>query len=182
MATYKLDFLTSEFALGVNSIPDKRNPGLIAFAVCVARATLLSLLALVVLYFLGFAVESAGHFNAQQLTVFMIAFVLFEEQGRWIFASSAEQPRRACIVFLLAIVSVESIGFYLGSRTSLFNFILLRFGSIMVHSINALICLASIRKPFLKKLAYFSAAIALHTAMNMGVSERLGTFLISTFS
>lgn len=182
MSRRNFDFLSNEFLADINAIPDAQKPGFTAFAACIARAMLFSVLTILALYLIGFAVNDTAHFSNSQIAIFGLVFVFFEEQSRWIFASTADNAARASLVFLFLIVIVENVAFSIGNSSKPIDFAFFRAGSILVHAVNAWLCFISTDMSFRKKIATFAAALTLHFLMNIGGSEVLGKFLARVFS
>lgn len=91
---------------------------------------------------------------------------IIEEQARWIFVNYSKRILQSSIQFTCMAVIVESLLFY-SNQTSLSQYLVFRLSSILVHVMNAVICAASFRLDYTKRLALFFIAVAFHILMNV---------------
>lgn len=161
------DPLSSQFAFHLNCIPHRDDPGLLAFAWVLARATVLAWAAIALLYAVRYAWVDGYRFGPGEVAVFSLCFIVFEEQARWLWLDAAVRPTRAALRFFLYIVVFESVVFYLSATAGPVDFLWLRAGSVLVHAVCGGLALLSVARPVAVRYTLFGLAVAFHALMNL---------------
>lgn len=150
-------------------VPNPTRPGLLAFCVVIARATLGGLLIAVPAALIWGAESAIG--GLPRLTV-TIGWVVFEELARLNFAYRADRPVRALLLFLILIVATETL-FYPTGGYDFAVFLLARSPSIALH----LVATAGLAIGFAQRRslwAMFALVTVVHVTFNYWAPEIVG--------
>lgn len=150
-------------------LPDPTNPGILAFCVVIARATLGGLI-IAIPAALYWGPESAiGGLPRLCVT---LGWVVFEELARLNFAYRAARPARSLLLFLALIITVETL-FYPTGGHGLGVFLLARAPSMGLHVVaTAGVALGLRNRRWL--LPLFLVVTALHVAFDFWAPEIVG--------
>ncbi len=150
-------------------LPNPARPGLLAFCVVIARATIGGLLV---------AAPAALIWGEETIQgglprlVTTLGWVLFEELARLNFCYRAERPVRAALLFLILIVSVETL-FYPTGGYGFGLFLLGRAPSIAIHVLATVgLAFGLTRRRWLWPAV--AAVLTLHVAFNFWAPDIVG--------
>lgn len=131
------------------------------------------------------AIHLFKYFNATTLTIDVTAgliAVFFEEQSRWMYSVYSENIVKSQIQFAIMGILLESFGYWnYKNPLPIHIYLAVRAGSVIVHSINSLLCVYSFRLNKLMRIIVFIIAIFLHFYMNKYGTELLFSALEPEF-